>query len=134
MIKFVLSIFNVIQKNMTFDSDSWFYFKTDSEGFLKALFKIHRIQNCVVTLQRLNEEDIHKAPPKLRLTPMGTVRTNSSISWFPSASDIREHSVDARSSLAVFQNENDVVQPVVGRSKYICFFSHFVCRTLTIEQ
>lgn len=79
----------------------------------------YRIQDCVVKLDRLNEESIPKVTQKFHLKPTGTVHSNSSISWFPALSTIQRNSVDARLSLAVYQNKNHVVKKLVGRSECI---------------
>lgn len=103
---------------------------TDSVLFLKALLQKHRIRNCVVNLRRLNKKVIDTASPKFRLKPLGTVRSNSNISWFPASSTIRKNSVDARSYLTFYQNENGVVKPVVGRSECIRFLFHIMNRKM----
>lgn len=86
----------------------------DNDEFRKALFEKYGIRDCSVRLNRLDEKDIPKKRPKL--LAIGDVRSNSTISWFPSTTEIQKKSVDALSSLVAYQIENGIASRVAGKS------------------
>lgn len=96
------------------------HFVTDNDEFRKALFEKYGIRNCAVHLNRLDENDIPKVHPKLLTT--GDVRSNSTISWFPSTSAIKKKSFDALSSLAAYQIQNGIAPLDTGKSE--CYFTY----------
>lgn len=88
------------------------------------MFHKYRIGNCSVVLRRLEEEITPEPTPKLSLKSGGTVRSNSNITWFPALSTIQKNSVDALSSLSIYQARNEVQARGVEKSEYI--FTHLL--------
>lgn len=72
------------------------------------MFKKYGIKNCMVQLHRIDEKDKPNLSQDLSLKPIGNVRSNSNISWFPGPSQMRKNLDVARSSLAAYQTQNRV--------------------------